>query len=139
MSALYGYGALRSDMAETERPDDAPWVPSGVDAATPSIARTYDYMIGGKDNFASDRAVGDKIKQELPGAVAIAVDNRKVLARAVRHLVEEARGPAVHRRRERAAHRRQRAPGRPAPCPGEPCRVRRQRPDRAGTRAGVAG
>jgi SAM-dependent methyltransferase len=77
-------------MAEAERPGDDTSVPPSIDPATPSIARTYDYMIGGKDNFASDRVVGDKIKQQLPGAVAIAVDNRKVLVRAVRHLVEEA-------------------------------------------------
>lgn len=76
-------------MTEPERPvgDTAPL---SIDASVPSIARTYDYMIGGKDNFASDRAVGDQIKRDLPGAVAIAVDNRKVLVRAVRHLVEEA-------------------------------------------------
>lgn len=64
--------------------------PSGIDPTVPSIARTYDYMIGGKDNFASDREVGEKIYAELPGAVMIAVDNRKILGRAVRYMVETA-------------------------------------------------
>ncbi|GAA2484386.1 SAM-dependent methyltransferase [Streptomyces thermolineatus] len=59
-----------------------------VDPKVPSIARTYDYMIGGKDNYESDRAVGDHIKQNMPGAQAIAVENRKVLVRAVRHIAE---------------------------------------------------
>ncbi|MVZ99869.1 SAM-dependent methyltransferase [Actinomadura sp. LD22] len=64
--------------------------PTRIDPTIPSIARTYDYLIGGKDNFAADRAVGDIIKAQLPGAVTIAVDNRKVLGRAVRHLVQRA-------------------------------------------------
>ncbi|SEG70013.1 S-adenosyl methyltransferase [Thermomonospora echinospora] len=65
-------------------------VPVGIDPTVPSIARVYDYMIGGKDNFASDRAVGDMIKEQLPGAVTIAVENRRVLGRAVRYLVRQA-------------------------------------------------
>mgnify|MGYP001236184208 CR=1 FL=1 len=78
-------------MAETElsRVGDE-WAPQGIDPTVPSIARTYDYLIGGKDNFAVDRAVGDTIKERLPGAVAIAVENRRVLGRAVRRLVQDA-------------------------------------------------
>lgn len=70
---------------------DDPGPPSsGIDTSSPNGARTYDYLLGGDDSFPSDRAVGDKIKRELPGAVAIAVANRKALGRAVRHLVQEA-------------------------------------------------
>ena len=33
-----------------------PRVPDGVDVTRPSIARIYDYLLFGKDNFAADRA-----------------------------------------------------------------------------------
>ncbi|HYB15622.1 MAG TPA: SAM-dependent methyltransferase, partial [Streptosporangiaceae bacterium] len=35
--------------------------PGPFDASRPHVARVYDYLLGGKDNFAADRAVGDKI------------------------------------------------------------------------------
>ena len=31
--------------------------PPGIDASVPSVARVYDALLGGKDNFAVDRAV----------------------------------------------------------------------------------
>jgi S-adenosyl methyltransferase len=31
------------------------------DPRTPSIARVYDYLLGGKDNFAADREVAEKL------------------------------------------------------------------------------
>ena len=31
------------------------------DPSVPSIARVYDYFLGGKDNFASDRALADQM------------------------------------------------------------------------------
>jgi SAM-dependent methyltransferase len=49
----------------------------------PSIARTYDYLLGGKDNFPADREIGEIFIQRFPGAVQIAVDNRRCLVRAV--------------------------------------------------------
>ncbi len=49
----------------------------------PSIARTYDYLLGGKDNYPSDREVGEIFIQRFPGAVQIALDNRGCLVRAV--------------------------------------------------------
>jgi hypothetical protein len=59
----------------------------GVDPTKPSIARTYDYLLGGKDNFAIDRALGDKFIHDLPGSRVIAYDNRGALIRAVREIV----------------------------------------------------
>jgi hypothetical protein len=59
----------------------------GFDVSKPSIARTYDYLLGGKDNFAIDRAFGDKFIKDLPGSAQIAPDNRGALIRAVRELV----------------------------------------------------
>ena len=31
------------------------------DPNTPSIARVYDYFLGGKDNFAADRDLGERL------------------------------------------------------------------------------
>ena len=53
------------------------------DPRTPSIARVYDYLLGGKDNFASDRESGDRLIQVFPAVVEAARENRQFLARAV--------------------------------------------------------
>jgi S-adenosyl methyltransferase len=36
------------------------------DSSQPHIARLYDYLLGGKDNFAADRAIGDRILASIP-------------------------------------------------------------------------
>ncbi len=59
------------------------------DPEVPSIARTYDYLLGGKDNFPADRELGDVFFRDYPGAVAIALDNRACLVRAVRYIADE--------------------------------------------------
>jgi hypothetical protein len=53
------------------------------DPQVPNIARTYDYLLGGKDNFPVDREVGEVFVKQFPGAVQIALDNRACLVRAV--------------------------------------------------------
>jgi hypothetical protein len=65
------------------------WVPTGIDPSVPSIARAYDFILGGKDNFPADRALVDQIVERFPGAAKIATSNREVLGRAVRTLVED--------------------------------------------------
>jgi hypothetical protein len=65
--------------------------PPQVDTSKPSIARAYDYVLGGKDNFAVDRAIGDRLIELVPECLAIAHENRAVLRRAVRYLVREAK------------------------------------------------
>ncbi|MEV6028043.1 SAM-dependent methyltransferase [Streptomyces sp. NPDC052036] len=57
-----------------------------IDPTKPSIARVYDYLLGGKDNYAVDREIGDVFKRDLPGSVAIAFANRAALTRAVREI-----------------------------------------------------
>jgi hypothetical protein len=64
--------------------------PAGVDARTPNIARVYNALLGGKDNFAADRQVVESLLRVSPGAPAIARANRAFLRRAVRYLVGEA-------------------------------------------------
>lgn len=56
------------------------------DAALPAAARRYDYWLGGKDNFAADRASGDEVQRLLPSITTAAVENRRCLLRVVRHL-----------------------------------------------------
>ena len=56
---------------------------TGFDPSTPSIARVYDYLLGGKDNFAADREVAEKLMAVAPLAAEVTRDNRKFLARAV--------------------------------------------------------
>jgi O-methyltransferase involved in polyketide biosynthesis len=52
------------------------------DPNTPSIARVYDYVLGGKDNFAADRELGDQLLASLPMISEQAAENRQFLARA---------------------------------------------------------
>jgi S-adenosyl methyltransferase len=58
-------------------------------AARPHVARVYDYLLGGKDNFAADRAVGDRMIASLPAVQVGVRAQRDVLGRVVRFLVGE--------------------------------------------------
>ncbi|MFE1592898.1 SAM-dependent methyltransferase [Nocardia sp. NPDC058705] len=60
------------------------------DVNTPSIARAYDAVLGGKDNYQADRAVADHLRATLPQIGELAWLNRAVLGRGVRYLAEEA-------------------------------------------------
>ncbi|HEY0718509.1 MAG TPA: SAM-dependent methyltransferase [Streptosporangiaceae bacterium] len=53
------------------------------DVQTPAIARVYDYLLGGKDNFAADRDVAEKLMAAAPLTVEVTRENRQFLARAV--------------------------------------------------------
>jgi S-adenosyl methyltransferase len=63
---------------------------SEIDTSVPHIARVYDYWLGGKDNFAPDRAVAEAAMREDPNVVEGVRGNRAFLARAVRYLVGQA-------------------------------------------------
>jgi SAM-dependent methyltransferase len=60
--------------------------PTGIDPTVPSAARIYDYLLGGKDNFAVDRAAAEKLLEITPGSRDGVRANRKFLSRAVRFL-----------------------------------------------------
>jgi SAM-dependent methyltransferase len=60
-----------------------------VDTPPPNIARVYDYLLGGKDNYASDRALGDQIARALPQVHLGVQQQRAVLRRVTDHLVRE--------------------------------------------------
>ena len=50
----------------------------------------YDYLLGGKDNFAADRAVADRIIASMPAVQVGVRAQRDLLGRVVRYLVGEA-------------------------------------------------
>src|ERR1700683_1033316 len=54
------------------------------DPATPSIARVYDYLLNGKDNFAVDREVAQKLLAVVPISADVMRENRYFLARATK-------------------------------------------------------
>src|SRR5579875_2394024 len=60
------------------------------DTSKPNVARVYDAMLGGKDNFAADRDFVEKVMQMAPKAPLAARANRAFLRRVVRYLVGEA-------------------------------------------------
>jgi len=62
----------------------------GFDPSRPNVARVYDYLLGGKDHFAADRAVADHIIETLPAVPVGVRAQRAVLGRVVRYLVGEA-------------------------------------------------
>jgi hypothetical protein len=61
-----------------------------MDITKPNIARVYDYLLGGRDNFAVDREVAELILRVMPDARQAPRSNRGFLRRAVRHLAGEA-------------------------------------------------
>ena len=63
--------------------------PPGVNINVPHSARIYDYWLGGKDNFAVDRAVGEAMIKAIPGMRYMAGENRKFVHRVARDLVAE--------------------------------------------------
>ena len=57
--------------------------PAGIDATRPSIARVYDYWLGGKDNFASDREMGWRMAEVNPALPLLVRHNREFIGAAV--------------------------------------------------------
>jgi hypothetical protein len=63
---------------------------TGIDVSVPHSARIWNYWLGGKDNFAVDRAAGDEWLATFPGVRDIARASRSFLTRSIRYLAEEA-------------------------------------------------
>jgi hypothetical protein len=64
--------------------------PPDFDISVAHSARVHDYWLGGKDNYAADRAAGDAVIAAYPGIVRSVRANRAFLARVVRFLAIEA-------------------------------------------------
>jgi hypothetical protein len=65
------------------------WVTADIDLSTPSVARVYDFLLGGMHNFAVDREMGRRLERELPGTTRAAWANRAFLQRAVRYCASQ--------------------------------------------------
>jgi hypothetical protein len=60
-----------------------------IDTKTASGARVYDYLLGGTENYAIDRAAADQVENILPGTKAMARNSRRFLERVVRYLADD--------------------------------------------------
>ncbi len=76
-----------SDMAWAKL--DPAHVPPEIDPSKPSVARVYDAILGGKDNFAADRAVAAEAVRAAGDGGSGARLNRAALGRAVRFMSGE--------------------------------------------------
>src|SRR6266704_697101 len=70
-------------MAETQQS------PSGVDTSKPSVARIYDYLLGGVNNFPVDQAAAELMKSRAPELVDGAFANRGFHQRAAKWIAEQ--------------------------------------------------
>lgn len=61
-----------------------------IDITQPHAARLWNYWMGGKDNFAADRAAGDYVAEVYPDIVTMAKVSREMLVRQVTFLAKEA-------------------------------------------------
>ena len=59
-------------------------------ASVAHVARVYDYLLGGKDNFAADREAAEQAMRINPDIVSTARANRAFLVRTTTYLVTQA-------------------------------------------------
>lgn len=65
-------------------------VPSArIDETVPSVARAYDYMLGGKEHFEVDRNLVDQIAGVFPQPGQLAWVNRRWMTRVVRFMARD--------------------------------------------------
>lgn len=71
-------------MSDVQRPA---WAPESIDPTRPSVARVYDYWLGGAHNFKADRVAADAALAAMPMLRQVSAANRAFLRRSVRHLL----------------------------------------------------
>ena len=134
---------MTSDATSTagERPDGTapePLEHPTFDTSVAHIARVYDYWLGGKDNFAADRAAGEQVIAAYPASSRRSgPTGRSCAGPCATWPARPASGSSSTS--APASRPRQHARGRPGRRAGSPGRLRGQRPDRAGARPGAAG
>ncbi|MDQ2874819.1 MAG: SAM-dependent methyltransferase, partial [Actinomycetota bacterium] len=90
--AASGGEAVPSSRADPDRPPGTIPPPVTVpgqlslESGVPNVARVYDALLGGKDNYAADRDAARRLVAAVPGATWAARANRAFLGRAVRYL-----------------------------------------------------
>ncbi|GIH45662.1 S-adenosyl methyltransferase [Microbispora rosea] len=68
---------------------DPDYLPPEIDTTKPSIARVYDAFLGGKDNFAVDRAIAMEGMRHFPDRGEGTRNNRAMLFRGVKYMAEQ--------------------------------------------------
>jgi O-methyltransferase involved in polyketide biosynthesis len=68
---------------------------SALDISRPNVARAYDYLLGGKDHFAADRELAEKLLAIYPGTRQMVKENRRFLVRALDYVLAQAIGQYV--------------------------------------------
>jgi hypothetical protein len=98
MNQADGPGTVRAGIISSDqgRPDtgssssgESPPQRTAANPSIPNPARVYDALLGGKDNYAADRAVAGKLAAAKPALLANVRANRAYLGRVVRHLATE--------------------------------------------------
>ncbi|MGH3374575.1 MAG: SAM-dependent methyltransferase [Actinoallomurus sp.] len=72
-------------LIEPQREPSAPL----IDTSRPSVARMYDYYLGGKDNYRVDREAVEHVAAAMPEIRQLAQENRAFLRRAVRYMARQ--------------------------------------------------
>jgi O-methyltransferase involved in polyketide biosynthesis len=60
-----------------------------LDTSRPNVARAYDYLLGGKDNFPADRDLAEKLLAIYPGTRQMVRENRRFLVRALDYVLAQ--------------------------------------------------
>src|SRR5437773_7762446 len=71
-------------------PEELDTTATGIDTTVPHSARIWNYWLGGKDNYAVDRAAGDQFHEMFPNVTDMARAEREFIGRAVRYVAREA-------------------------------------------------
>ena len=82
---MSGYDDL-GELDASQREAHERWIALGIRTDIPHPARVYDYMLGGKDNFAADREMAQVGLKHMPEMRVSSRENRAFLVRAVRFL-----------------------------------------------------
>ena len=61
----------------------------GIDTSIANVARVYDYLLGGSENFAADRAMAAELLRLVPETAEAVRQNRGFLRRAIGYLAGE--------------------------------------------------
>jgi hypothetical protein len=88
----YKWPVIEEMFVASDEPEESPGQDrlSRFNTNIPHPARVYDVWLGGKDNYAADRAAAEAGLQAFPSTVKSVRANRAFLARTVEYLVAEA-------------------------------------------------
>jgi hypothetical protein len=71
-------------------PDPHATLREALDTSRPNVARAYDYLLGGKDHFAADRELAERILAIYPATRPMVGENRRFLVRALDYVLAQA-------------------------------------------------